>query len=348
MGNLDEIKEYNKYQVLSDKDSEKLRIVCRILAVICNIPCFLSIFVFLFQYSPLKSSQKIQLRLCIAIVLYESSHYLPVSTKYQGLCYFQFIISSGIHIIISYLTMIYSYIALILFTKPNIIKFIFNIFFIHFSPYLLFIGIILYILKVPKLCLFFKFTVYPDDEDPSRILIYILVLVFLIINILNNILLIIKIKRFIKGLSTVDNYAKEKLHIFKKKLIWNIIAIIFVFYYNLPFGILIYFKIVSGNIFFNFGHMLFVYINKAILGIVFWFIYIYNINFWHKFLILIKIEKKEKFEKKFQEEEKILDYSVDESMRNNETLYISMNGLENMHSINDRISLKSKFEDEQL
>lgn len=92
--------------------------------------------------------------------------------------------------------------------------------------------------------------------------------------------------------------------------------------------------------------MLYIYINQAILGIVFWFIYIYNNNFWNKFLILIRIEKKEKFEQKFQEEEKILEYNIDESMRNNETINININELENMNSI--RISLQSNYEDEQL
>lgn len=92
--------------------------------------------------------------------------------------------------------------------------------------------------------------------------------------------------------------------------------------------------------------MLYIYINQAILEIVFWFIYIYNNNFWNKFLILIRIEKKEKFEQKFQEEEKILEYNIDESMRNNETINININELENMNSI--RISLQSNYEDEQL
>ena len=346
MGNINEIVEYTQYDILNDNESEKLRLICRILAIICNIPCFLSIFVFIFQDSPLKLSQKIQLRLCIAIVLYEASHYLPVSTKYQGLCYFQCIISFGIQVVISYLTMIYSYIAIILFTKPYIINSRFNKFFIHFSPYLLFIGIILYILKVPKLYIFFQFSVYPDDKDPSRPLNYILLLIFLLINVLNNILLIKKIKHFIRRLSNVDNFANEKLHIFKKKLIWNIIVMIFVFHYNLPVGILTYFNLVSGDYFFHFGYMLYIYINQAILEIVFWFIYIYNKNFWNKFLILIRIEKKEKFEQKFQEEEKILEYNIDESMRNNETINININELENMNSI--RISLQSNYEDEQL
>ena len=68
MVNITKIKDYVAYSL---PHTQILRIICRILAIICNIPCFISIFVFLFQEKELKLNQKIQLRLCIAIVLYE-------------------------------------------------------------------------------------------------------------------------------------------------------------------------------------------------------------------------------------------------------------------------------------
>ena len=105
------------------------------------------------QYTKLKLGHK---RLYITIVLYEASHYFPVSKDYQWLCYFQCIISFGIQVIISYLAMIYTYIALIMFIKPNIINSKFNKFFINISPGLFFIGIIFYILYVPKLFIYFQ------------------------------------------------------------------------------------------------------------------------------------------------------------------------------------------------
>jgi hypothetical protein len=243
--------------------------------------------------------------------------------------------------------MIYSYIALILFIKPNIIGSAFNTFLIYFFPYFLYIGIIVYILKIPKLFIFFKLTVYPED-DLSRLLNYFLIFIFLLINIINNLLLIYKIKKFINKLHSIDSFAKEKLSLFRKKLIFNIVGMIFVFHYILPVGILTSFKIVSGGKFFDIWHFLYIYINKAILGIVFWFIYIYNTNFGHKLLILIRIEKKEKFEQKFEKEEKLLEYSIDESLRANETININMDDLENINSVQNRISFKSSYEDEQL
>lgn len=350
MGNITTIEDYTKYDVLNENDSHKLRIICRILAIICNIPCFLSIFVFLLQDTKLKLGQKIQLRLCITIVLYEASHYFPVSKDYQWLCYFQCIISFGIQVIISYLAMIYTYIALIMFIKPNIINSKFNKFFINISPGLFFIGIIFYILYVPKLFIYFHFTVYPDDEDKSRLLNYCLIFIFFIINIFNNILLVYKIRSFIKKLSNIDYYAKEKLCFFIKKLVFNILGMIFVFHFILPVGILVSLKRVEGSYFFNFESILYLYINKAILGIVFWLIYIYNRNLWHKFLILIKIEKKEKYQEKFEEEEKMIEFCIDGSTSaSDETKYINMEELDNISSLtyNPNI-IKPSLVDEDL
>ena len=142
---------------------------------------------------------------------------MPISTDKQGLCYFHCIISFGIQVIISYLAMIYSYIPLILFIKPNIINSKFNKFFIHFSPYFLYIGIIFYILRVPELFIFLKLIVYPK-EDLSRLLNYFLVFIFLLINIISNIILIHKIKNFIGKLRDIDSFAKEKLDLFRKNI----------------------------------------------------------------------------------------------------------------------------------
>ena len=315
MGNNTTIEDYVDTPL---KEEQILRIICRILAIICNIPCFISVFVFLFQKTELKLNQKIQLRLCISIVLYEASHYLPVTPKYQWICYFQCIISFGIEIIISYYAMIYTYTALILFINSELINNSLNKFLIHYFPLLFYIIIITYILLVPDLRIYFKFTVYPFD-DLSRLLNYSFAFLFLLLNILNNLILIQKIKNFINNLPKVDHFAKEKLRIFKKKFFLNIIGYIFVFHYILLVGFLTSSHLVSWDYFFNFPSFLYLYINKAILGIVFWFIYIYNINFWHKFLILIRMEKKEKYEENFEKEEKIMEYSIDSSTRINDS-----------------------------
>lgn len=347
------ITEYTKYDgVLSLEDSNKLRKICIILAIICNIPCFISIFVFIFQYSKLKLGQKIQLILCISIVLYEGSHYLPVSSKYQWLCYFQCIISYGIQVIISYLAMIYSYIALIMFTRPNDIKSKYNIFFIYFSTPILYFVIIIYILFIPDLSIFFGFTVYPEDNI-SRLLNYFLVFIFLLANIINNIILVNKIKNFIGNLPKIDNFAKDKLFLFKKKLIFNILGIIFVFHYSLPVGFLTSFGLVEGDVFFSLGYFVYLYANKAILGIVFWFIFIFSKNFWHKFLVLIRIENNKKFEEDFIKEDIILEYNPDDSniinnSKNNETININMEELENLPSINNSEFFHSSYEDDNL
>lgn len=343
MGNKTKIEDYTETPL---KHADILRIICRILAVVCNIPCFISLFVFLFKESELKLNQKIQLRLCITIVLYEASHYLPVSPAHQWLCYFQCIISFGIEIIISYYAMIYSYIALILFINSELINNRINIFFIHYFPLLFYIIIIVYILIKPKLYIYFKITVYPFD-DLSRLLNYSFVFLFLLLNILYNILLIQKIKNFIYKLPKVDNFAKEKLHTFKKKFILNIFGYIFVFHYILLVGFLTSSHLVKWDIFFKFGSFLYLYINKAILGIIFWFIYIYNINFWHKFLILIKIENKEKYEENFEKEEKIMEYSIDNSTRFNDSINVNTDVFEIIPSYTNRTTINS-YEDEQL
>ena len=348
MGNSNKTK-IEDYLEIHFEESQILRIICRILAIICNIPCFISIFVFLFQKTELKLNQKIQLRLCITLVLYEASHYLPVTPEYQWMCYFQCIISFGIEIIISYYAMIYTYAALIVFINSELINNKFNKFLIHYFPLLFYIIIIAYILLVPDLYIYFKFTVYPFD-DPSRLLNYSFVFLFLLLNILNNIILIQKIKNFINKLPKVDNFAKEKYRIFKKKFYLNIIGYIFVFHYILLVGFLTSFHLVSWKYFFNFPSFLYLYINKAILGIVFWFIYIYNINFLHKFLILTRIEKKEKYEVNFEKEEKIMEYSIDTSTRINDS-NINNDVFEIIPCDTNRTTLNSNYsnyEDEQL
>ena len=253
--------------------------------------------------------------------------------------------------------MIYTYACLILFMDSEIINNIFNQFLIHYFPLLFYIIIIAYILLVPDLEIYFKFTVYPFD-DLSRLLNYSFVFLFLLLNIINNIILMKKIQNFINKLPNVDNFAKEKLHIFKKKFILNIIAYIFVFHCILFIGFLTSSGLVSWDYFFKFPIILYLYINKAILGIVFWFMFIYNINFWHKFLILIKIEKKEKYEENFEKEEKIMEYSIDNSTRINDSININSDIFEilpsyaNRTTLNsnyeNRTTLNSNYEDEQL
>ena len=348
MSKLKEITEYDKYNVLNEEESQKLRIICRIFAVLCNIPCLISIFIFIFQKSKLNLGQKIQFIICILISLYEGSHYIPVSSEHQWLCYFQCIISFGNQIIISYLIMIYSYIALIIFINPNSIKSKFNIFFIYFSTPILFISILFYLLFVPDLKIFFGLTVYPDDENViTRLMNYFLVFIFLLINIVNNIILIYKIKNFIKKLNNVDYFAKEKLRVFKRKLIFNIIGLVII-HNTLPVGILTSFKIISGDVFFHFSYFLYLYINQAILGLVYWFIYIFNKNLWMKFLILIKIEKTESFEEEFNKEAKILEYSEDQSITADHTININMEELENIPSVNNNTYMTQTYDDDEI
>lgn len=151
------------------------------------------------------------------LILYEGSYFLPVSLKYNWLCLIQCILSFGIQIIIPYIAMIHSYIALIMFINPNKITSKFNKFFIYFSPSLLYIAVIAYILMVPQLYLLFGFSVYAMDQK-SRLFNYILIFAFLLLIIINNILLIQNIKTFINKLPNIDNFAKEKLSISKKNL----------------------------------------------------------------------------------------------------------------------------------
>ena len=174
MVNITKIKDYVAYSL---PHTQILRIICRILAIICNIPCFISIFVLLFQKIELKLYQRIQLRLCVTLVLYEASHYLPATPDHQWICYFQCIISYGIEIIISYYAMIYTYAALILFINSELINNKYNKFLIHYFPLLFYIIIIAYILLVPDLYIYFKFTVYSYD-DQSRLLNYSFVFLF--------------------------------------------------------------------------------------------------------------------------------------------------------------------------
>ena len=314
MGNIQKVEHFSKNKILNPNEIKILKSTCRLIALISHFPKSISIFVYIFQYSNLQLGQKVEFALCILLAIYGISHFLPVSPDHQWVCYFQCIISFGIQVVISYLAMIYSYIALIKFKKPNIINSKCNIFFIYISPIILYLVIIAYILLVPELVIFFEFTVYPLDYF-SRILNYSLVFIFLLITIFNNALLIYEIKKFKKQVSNMDSYMDEKLRIFIKKLIFNIIGIIFVFHYNLPVGFLTSFEIISFKDLYGFGYFFYLYINKALQGIVFWFIYIYSINFWHKFLILIRLEKKENYQKIFENEDKAMEYNIDEGRK---------------------------------
>lgn len=86
------------------------------------------------------------------------------------------------------------------------------------------------------------------------------------------------------------------------------------------------------------------------LGIVFWFIYIFNINLWHKFLILIRIEKKEEFKGNFEKEEKAMEYSIDECSRLNTTMNYNLQELEKSPSLLNKndLDLNYTYEDENL
>lgn len=106
-------------------------------------------------------------------------------------------------------------------------------------------------------------------DQKRRLLNYTMVFIFLVLIIINSILLIQNINKFIKKLSNIDNFVKEKLNISKNKFITNIIGIIIVFHY-LSMGFLLSFK--NDNPSPNFGFFIYIYINKAILDLVFWII----------------------------------------------------------------------------
>lgn len=86
----------------------------------------------------------------------------------------------------------------------------------------------------------------------------------------------------------------------------------------------------------------YIYSNKAILGLIFWLIYIYNINLWHKLLILLRIENEEKYKETFKKEQKLIEYNIDES-KFNEEININIEELEKMDSINNNTNNNSKY-----
>lgn len=299
MGNIDDIVIGPK---LPGNESQILRIICRVFASITNILVLTSIIIFLINFCKLKLNQIIQLKMCISIFIYEASHYFPNFTTQNWECYLQCILGYGFQIMMAYYTTIYSYVAMILFIKPLSITNYFNTFIIFFSDYILLGIIIVFILYGnPKMTIYYNFLVQTTDMY-GRLFNYGLIFLFSILGIINIIRLIINIENSL--MKNMDiTFVKDKLNFCKKTLKKYVLGTLFIF--HCPILILLLFgsKILTKDIFINFYFCLYVFINKSLMGLIYWLVFVFSKNLWYKFLMLIRKENSFENYKEFKNED---------------------------------------------
>lgn len=342
MGNIDDI---IVGEHLSDDESSILKLVCRIFATITNIPVFISIILFLINLSDLKLNEIIQLKMCISIFIYESSHYFTnLTTEWKKIL--QCISGYGFQIMMAYYTTIYSYVALVLFIKPLLINTCFYKFVIFFSSYFLLAIIIVFILFALKKTTYYDFSVQTTDIY-GRLFNYGLVLLFSALSIINTIRLLLNIKKSLRD-SFDFHFAEEKLQSCKKELKKYIIGTLIIFHYPILILLLFGAKILTKKVFENFYFCLYVFINKSLMGLIYWLVFVFSRNLWHRFLIMIKIEKPCQHDNELKNEETKLEYNELKNIPNLE--YVKGASMEELEkSIPSVGSLPSNYgEDEEL
>ena len=271
-----------------------------IFSIISAIPNIISIFIICFQKEK-KLRQKIQIMLCISFIGIEIrfSPIISNDTYYKV----RHCIGYSFIVISNYYQLIYSYIAYKLFTSPDDLTKLYNKFFIHIFPFILFFSLNLFVYINFDLVLYFDFITYPNKSQLTKIsdicrILFFLLNIFFIIKLLN------KIKHFSKMVNALNiKFAQKKYNIYKNKLKLSILGIVIVV---LPYFIRDIFRhftdFGNGEPLNNFIFSAFFHTIECLSGLIFWTIYIYNQNLLRRLLIIFRCKKESDYQNNFYEE----------------------------------------------
>lgn len=340
------ITEYNN---TTDEQNFFFHIYCGVLSTISIIPNLISIIIFCCQKEKMKLQQRIQLLLCITFIGIEI-RFIPVHLT-QKYYFFQAGASFSFIIIATYYQMIYSFIAYKLFVAPDDLSKKCDKFFIYIFPFILFFFLSLFVNLHSNLTLYFNFIAYPENPEPgpkhqlSKRVSHIFRITFFFVNIIYIIKLLRKIKEIIKIEKSKNSFTNKKFNFYLKKLIWYIIgmAIVmnpFLFRYLVE-------KINNfsrGDALHSFSFSIYFHGFECLSGLIYWFIYIYNINLLRRFFIIFCNKKEIDYLDEFNIEKKINEESLHSILT--QSTFTTTSSIENFTGEKNDIELaKCKLED---
>ena len=217
-----------------------------------------------------------------------------------------------------------------------------------------------------KLTLYFDFIAYPNHLDENRI--YDIVakifgvcrIGFFLLNIIYIFKLLRKIKQVLTFTINIDKkFANKKYKIYKNKLIWYIIAMVFVMHpYLLKKPIAAYLDLEDKeDILHNYPFSYYYHGIEILSGLIYWYIYIYNKNIIRRILIVFCCKKERDYLNEFIEEKKMYEESVKTILSAEQTFDMSTYNISsNITSINkteqkndvDDFKVESLIDDETL
>ena len=359
---------YNGSEVDTEQN-KSFHIFSGILSFMCTIPNLISIIIILFKKNVNSFYKRIQIILCISYIGIEIKYYpiiINIDKIYKIFYFIQFSVSYTFLVLSNYYQFIHSYIAYKLFTSPNDLSTKCNIFFIYFFPLILLIFSIILVVFNYKLTLYFDFIAYPNHLDENRI--YDIVakifgvcrIGFFLLNIIYIFKLLRKIKQVLTFTINIDKkFANKKYKIYKNKLIWYIIAMVFVMHpYLLKKPIAAYLDLEDKeDILHNYPFSYYYHGIEILSGLIYWYIYIYNKNIIRRILIVFCCKKERDYLNEFIEEKKMYEESVKTILSAEQTFDMSTYNISsNITSINkteqkndvDDFKVESLIDDETL
>ena len=281
--------------------NKTFQIYSGILSFLSTIPNLISIIIFIFKREKTKPKinikKNIQIMLCITFIGIEI-RFFPFVTKNESYYFFQAGISFSSIILSTYYQFVYSFTAYKLFSSPKDLTKKCNLFFIYIYPFILFIYLSTFVNICSSLTLYYNFLAYPENSEIgfthelSKRLSHVFRVTFFLLNILFVGMLLRKIYKYLNNYSNnEENYTNKKFNEYLKKLIWYIISMLFVLNPYLFRKIVeIYFN--NGKeALTNYSFSFYFHGMESLSGLIYWYIYIYDINLFHKFMILFCCKK---------------------------------------------------------
>lgn len=315
MGNLIKGIIIFKDNYLNSNQEFIIEIFCRIFAVICSIPSILSIITILLSSKEIymKIHAKIQIMMCISFIGMESPFLFPSTKDEINFTIFIPRIQSTAAFTFTLLTLLFqvmhAFVAYKYFVSPNALSKPVYKFFILVFPWIFSLFFGLHSFFISDLTVHYHYVVFPEDNitknfsDIAKLVLFLLVIFF-------TLLLLFKIKKTLLQ-DNEESFAKKKFSVYRKKLLGYILGTFLAYHQMFVRKI---FQVASPGTFDKFGFQLYFYLTTTLSVLVFWYIYIYNINLLRRFLILIHLHKKEEYEDQFDEEEKINNCNLEDTI----------------------------------
>lgn len=288
----------------------------------------------------------------MSMLLFESGYIIQNPNNNLYISLYQAISQYVFVITILHIQVLYSYSAFVLFVTPKEISSKTNNFIIYIFPWILAIILIIYMIFIPNFSIYFGCASSIDDSS-GKIIYYSLVLILFILNIFYTIKLLKRIKRTLLEAS-INSFTNKKYNFYKGKLIKYIIGMFIVFHVRLIIVPLRFSFAKSDDVIAKLPVICYIYGIQISVGIVYYFVYVYNSNLFRMFMVLIIPSKEDQYKKQFEEEQKIFESSENSSLddtlettKSMVTLKISENDLKEGNDINDTINKNNKEIDDE-